>query len=104
MREPGSGTREVLLRALAESGAEPGEIVLTLTNTEAIKRAVLAGLGLAVVSRLCVTLELAGGLLVEVPVRGLKLRRSFHELTVRGRQPSPSVQAFAVMLAKLPRA
>ena len=104
LREPGSGTREVLLRALAESGAEPGEVVLTLTDTEAIKRAVLAGLGLAVVSRLCVTLELAGGVLAEVPTRGLTLRRSLYEVTVRGRQPSPSVQAFSAMLITLPRA
>ena len=102
LREPGSGTREVLLKALADSGAEPGEVVLTLTNTEAIKRAVLAGLGLAAISRLCVTMELAGGVLVEVPTRGLKLRRSLYEVTVRGRQPSPSVQAFAALLAKLP--
>ena len=103
LREPGSGTREVLLQALAECGSKPGEVVLTLTNTEAIKRAVLAGLGLAVVSRLCVTMELAGGVLVEVPTRGLKLRRSLYEVTVHGRQPSPSVQAFVAMLSKLPR-
>ncbi len=101
LREPGSGTREVLLRALTESGVEPGEVVLTLTDTEAIKRAVLAGLGLAVVSRLCVTLELAGGLLIEVPTRGLRLRRSLYEVVVRGRQPSPSVQAFTAVLAGL---
>ena len=52
------------------------------------------------VSLLCVTLELAGGLLIEVPTRGLKLRRSLYEVTMRGRQPSPSVQAFTAMLAK----
>lgn len=104
LREPGSGTREVLLRALADCGAEPGEIVLTLTDTEAIKRAVLAGLGLAAVSRLCVTLELAGGVLVEVPTRGFQLRRSLYEVTVRGRQPGPSVQAFVALLAEPPRA
>ena len=33
LREPGSGTREVLLRTLAENGAKPGEVVLTLTDT-----------------------------------------------------------------------
>ena len=102
LREPGSGTREVLLRALADCGVEPSEIVLTLTNTEAIKGAVLAGLGLAVISRLCVTLELAGGVLAEVPTRGLKLHRSLYEVTVRRRQPGPSVQAFAALLAKRP--
>ena len=104
LREPGSGTREVLLRALADGGAEPGEVVLTLNNTEAIKCAVIAGLGLAAVSRLCVTFELAGGVLVELPTRGLKLRRSFYEVFVSGREPSPSVQAFTAMLAKQPGA
>ena len=103
LREPGSGTREVFLQALADAGSEPDEVVLTLANVEATKRAVAAGLGLAVVSRLCVTMELAAGVLVEVPVRDLKLRRSWYELTLRGRQPSPSVQAFAALLAKLPR-
>ena len=100
VREPGSGTREVIDRALAVSGARVGNVTLTLSSTEAIKRAVAAGLGLAVVSRLCVGLELAGGLLVEVPVRGLKLRRPLHELTLRGRQPGPPVLAFAVLLAR----
>ena len=102
LREPGSGTRETLLRALTAVEAEPREVALTISNTEAIKRAVIAGLGLAVVSRLCVTMELAAGALAEVPTRDLKLRRSWYELTLRGRQPSPSVQAFAALLVKLP--
>ena len=101
LREPGSGTREVLMRALANVNTTPSEIVLTLTDTEAIKRAVIAGLGLAVISRLCVTLELAAGVLAEVPVRGLELRRSWYELTLRGRQPSPSARAFTTLLTKL---
>ncbi len=101
VREPGSGTREVVDRALASGQAQPKNVALTLSSTEAIKRAVAAGLGLAVVSRLCVTLELAGRLLVEVPVRDIRLRRPLHELTLRARQASPSVQAFAALLEKL---
>lgn len=104
VREPGSGTREVIDRALAASHAQTGNVALILSTTEAIKRAVAAGLGLAVVSRLCVSLELASRLLVEVPVRDLKLHRPLHELTLRGRQHSPSAQAFAALLAKLSRA
>ena len=103
VREPGSGTREVIDQALDACQAQARDVTLVLSTTEAIKRAVVAGLGLAVVSRLCVGLELAGGLLVEVPVRDLKLRRPLHELTLRGRQPSPSVQAFTALLAKRPR-
>ena len=100
VREPGSGTREVVDRALAARRVAPAREALTLSTTEAIKRAVAAGLGLAVVSRLCVGLELAGGGLVEVPVRDFTLRRPLHELTLRGRQRSPSAQAFGTLLAK----
>ena len=101
VREPGSGTREVIDRALADAGARAASVALTLGSTEAIKRAVVAGLGLAVVSRWCVTLELAAGLLVEVPVRALQLRRPLHRLTLRGRQSSPSAHAFAALLGKM---
>ena len=103
LREPGSGTRAVVDRALSACGAPAVVAALTLNSTEAIKRAVSAGLGLAVVSRLCVALELAGGLLVEVPVRELKLRRPLYELTLRGRQPGPSVRSFVTLLDRLPR-
>ena len=100
VREFGSGTRDVIDRAFANNGVVVNHVVLTLSSTEAIKRAVIAGLGLAIVSRLCVALELAGGLLVEVPVKDLKLRRPLHALTLRGRLSSPSVQAFFGLLAK----
>ena len=79
--KPGSGTRAVIDQALAACQAQARDVALVLSATEAIKRAVAAGLGLAVVSRLCVGLELAGGLLIEVPVRDLKLRRPLHELS-----------------------
>lgn len=98
LHEPGSGTREVVDRALAEHGANLENIALTLSTTDAIKRAVAAGPGLAIVSRLCVDLELASDLLVEVPVRDLRLRRPLHELTLRGRQPSLTAQACTELL------
>ena len=102
VREPGSGTREVIDRALAACHTQATDVALTLSTTEAIKRAVAAGLGLAIVSRLCVGLELAGGSLFEVPVRELKLRRPLHELTLRGQHLSPSARAFTALLATLP--
>lgn len=101
LREPGSGTREIVERGLAAAGAAVTNVALTLSSTEAIKRAVAAGLGLAVVSRLCVALELAGGTLVEVPTCGLRLRRPLHELTLRDRRPSASAQAFLGLLTLL---
>jgi len=77
-REEGSGTREVLAAALARSlgpGLVQAPAALSLSTTSAIRAAVLAGAGPAVLSRLSVGDDLAAGRLVEVEVPGLDLRR-----------------------------
>lgn len=99
LREPGSGTRAVFEQALARCGAGIARAALVLNSTEAIKRSVAAGLGLAAVSRLCVEPELAVGTLVAVPVRGLRMRRPLHALTPRGRRSSAAVEAFLPLLS-----
>src|SRR5262245_5225590 len=57
LREPGSGTRAVEERALALVEV-PVRVAVELGSTEAIKRVVAEGVGLAVVSRLAVRAEL----------------------------------------------
>jgi DNA-binding transcriptional LysR family regulator len=77
-REEGSGTREVLAAALARSlgpGVVQAQVALSLSTTSAIRAAVLAGAGPAVLSRLSVGDDLAAGRLVQVEVPGLDLRR-----------------------------
>ncbi len=74
-REPGSGTRQVLEHALAREGLA-ASVAVELASTTAIKSAVAAGLGPAVLSRLAVAVELADRRLVTVPVAGLNLTRS----------------------------
>ncbi len=73
VREPGSGTRETLDRLLRE--ARPTAPLLELGSNEAIKGAVKAGAGPAVLSVLAVEDDLRGGMLVEVAVDGADLRR-----------------------------
>ena len=64
-REAGSGTRRAFEQALAPlTAAAP---LLELSSTTAIKHAVAAGSGAAVLSSLAVTAELAAGTLVAVP-------------------------------------
>ena len=58
MREPGSGTRLVAEQHFAEAGFLPN-VAMSLGSNEAIKHAVAAGLGVAVVSRLAVDSSLA---------------------------------------------
>ena len=98
LREPGSGTRAVLERALADLGLTVTPL-MSLGSTEAIKRAVTAGAGLAVVSRLALSLELEMGRLALLPLSDLSLRRPLHRLTQRGAYESRAGRAFRELLA-----
>ena len=100
LREPGSGTRAVVEQAFRERGltALPR---LSLGSIEAIKGAVAAGAGLAMVSRLAVSLELETGRLALLPLSDLTLRRPLHCLM---RRAVPPARALAAFLALLPGA
>lgn len=93
MREPGSGTRQALERFFADQG-----LVLLrgmeMTRNEAIKQAVRAGLGLSVVSRHTIELELETGRLVVLPVEGFPLLRRWFLVYRKGKRLSPAAEAF----------
>ena len=74
LREAGSGTREVLERALDASGVSPTPLV-ELASTTAIKASVAAGTGPGVLSRLAVEPEVADGRMVVVPTSGVLFER-----------------------------
>ncbi len=92
-REPGSGTREIVQGRLSDQGITVTPL-LELGSPDALKRAVRAGLGVAIVSRATVDLELQCGALKAVPVRGLELTRPFLILRHRDRYVSPVLSAF----------
>lgn len=71
VREPGSGTRLTLEEALDEH-AQP---LLELGSNEAVKGAVAAGAGPAVLSVLAIHTEVNDGRLVELPISGVSLYR-----------------------------
>ena len=97
LREPGSGTRAVEERALARLKL-PVRAVMALGSTEAIKRVVAEGVGLAIVSRLAVGVECAAGTLAVLPVTGLRLARPLRLVRRRGRRDGPALQAFCAVL------
>ncbi len=96
-REAGSGTREVVERAFAERGLTPTTTV-SLGSTEAIKRAVIGGMGIGIVSRLAVADECAGGRLVVLSVPNLVIRRPLHRLLLKGRHIGRASRAFLRVL------
>lgn len=97
MRERGSGTREVVEAALRARGLTVTP-AMSLGGTEALKNAVLHGLGVALVSRLSVEHELRTGQLAELALRDLRIRRDLHLVTLEGKTPSPAAAAFIALL------
>lgn len=93
MREPGSGTRRAAEQAFATSGLAP-RVRLELGANEAVKQAVMAGLGLSVLSQGTVQLEIDHGYLVALDVAGFPLRRTWSIAWHRGKRLSRAAQAF----------
>lgn len=93
VREVGSGRLSLVERALAGRGLKV-RAVMSLGSTEAIKRAVMEGVGVAIVSGLAVGSEVAAGRLAEVRVRDLVVERPLYWCTARGRGNSAAVAAF----------
>lgn len=91
VREPGSGTRQTFERAMA--GLLPQlHILLELQHTEAIKRAVEAGLGISCLSRVSLTDALRRGSLVELPVPQRDFRREFYFALHRQKYRSAGIE------------
>jgi molybdate transport repressor ModE-like protein len=88
-REAGSGTRRALEVALRAALGEVALVAprLELSGTAAVRGAVLAGAGPAVLSRLAVGDDLQAGRLVAVPIAGLDLRRRLHAVWPAGTTP-----------------
>jgi len=103
-REPGSGTRMFLARAIKRAGVDPNEIniVAQMGSTMAVLQAVRAQVGLGFLSRRAILEELEAGRLVEVALSKVKLKRQFYLVTRKKRTHSPAAQAFmALCLAGL---
>lgn len=101
VREPGSGSREVVTKALADHGAEPRR-TLEIGSTEAIKQAVAAGLGVSIVSAAAVTDQVAQGRLKIVSIRGINIKRRLWQLKIPGRLDAPAAVVFEQLLNKMP--
>jgi DNA-binding transcriptional LysR family regulator len=97
VREEGSATRQVAERALQRAGVGVGAS-MELGHTEAIKQAVMAGLGVALVSIHAVRGDVASGRLRALRLKGMRIRRHFHMIHNEARMLSASARAFLDLL------
>jgi DNA-binding transcriptional LysR family regulator len=96
MREKGSGTREIFEAAMGRSSVNYS-ISLELGHTEAIKKAVEAGLGVGCLSRMTVQRELDNGWLLEIDCP-LDLKRTLIILTRNSKYLTTLVKSFLILL------
>jgi DNA-binding transcriptional LysR family regulator len=99
MREQGSGTRSSMERLFAEHGFVP-KIGNVMSSNETIKQAVMAGMGLAFISRHTIGLELQSGRLAELDIAGLPLMRRWYVVRRARRFASPATTAFVAFVVE----
>jgi DNA-binding transcriptional LysR family regulator len=93
-RETGSGTRSAT-EAFFQARGLSLKAAMEMNKNEAIKQAVEAGLGLGVVSRHTVTLEIAARRLASLDVEGFPIRRQWHLVHRHNKHFSQAAGTFA---------
>jgi DNA-binding transcriptional LysR family regulator len=93
MREPGSGIRDATLRQFGDANLRP-TVRMELGSNEAIKHAVVGGLGLAVLSLHTLALEGPDGPVAILDVEGFPIMRNWYIVYPKGKELSLAAQAF----------
>jgi LysR family transcriptional regulator, transcriptional activator of the cysJI operon len=103
LREPGSGTRQVIKESLESIGLDSSQlhVVLELGNTEAVKAAVETGMGISILSKSAIRKELELGTLREIKLKGMNLRRFFYVVYEKNKVLSTAAETFIDFLLNI---
>lgn len=93
VREPESGTRMALQEFLDDHRILP-TFVMEMPSNEAIKQAVMAGMGVSLLSLHTLGLEWSTGLIATPNVEGLPVMRRWNVVHAAAKQLSPAAEAF----------
>jgi len=92
LREQGSGTRLLMQRLFADAGLSPN-LGMEIGSNETIKQAVMAGLGIALISAHTVSAEITDGRLMVLPVSGLPVVRQWFVVRPQDKRLLPAARA-----------
>jgi len=98
-REKGSGTRQAM-ELFLEKNSIPFLKKMELTSNEAVKQALLAGLGYSVMPLIGIKNELQNKNLQIIPVKGLPIKSTWSLIWLKGKKLSPAANAFLEYLRK----
>lgn len=98
-REKGSGTRQTMERFINQN-----DIIvpkkMELTSNEAVKQAILAGLGCSVMPIIGIRKEILSNELQIIPTKGLPIETTWSLIWLKGKNHSPVAAAFLDYLSK----
>jgi len=98
-REKGSGTRMVMERLLKRAGIQP-KIPMELGTNEAVKQAIMAGIGISLISELSLIPERASGRIATIDIEDYPVESSWYYLYNKNRLVSPVTQNFISFLSE----
>lgn len=93
LREPGSGTRAVAEEMFKHHLFQPAKVV-TLGSNETIKQAVMAGMGVSLLSLHTLLLELRTGEIALLDVNGTPIARTWQIVHMASKHLSPACEMF----------
>lgn len=102
LREEGSGTRRIMEDRLDKTGLPVSGLNISaiVGSSDAMRQAVKAGLGVAILSKRAIQDDLEAGKLSAVRITGVRMERSFFVVLLKGRSRSPLCKAFLDFILK----
>lgn len=107
IREAGSGTRRIIEKHLNDTfnrSLVDFNIVATLGSSTAVKEGIKSGLGVSILSKWSVESEIKSGSFLAIPIKNLKIQRSFYLVLDKRRDESPlckALRSFIIENAKI---
>jgi DNA-binding transcriptional LysR family regulator len=98
-REQGSGTRQTMEKFIKKNNL-PVRKKMELTSNEAVKQAVIAGLGGSIMPLIGIKNELKNGELQIIPVKGFPIKSVWNLIWLKGKNHSSLAKAFLTYLKK----
>lgn len=92
-REKGSGTRQTMESFIARNDISVLK-KMELTSNEAVKQAILAGLGYSIMPLIGIKNELHNNELKIIPIRGLPIKTTWSLIWLKGKKHSPVSMSF----------
>ena len=93
IREKGSGTRIVMEKLLKKYKMIP-KVKMEVGNNESIKQMIMANMGISIISKQSIELELKNNLITTIPVNNFPLPHPWYLVRNKGKHPSEIVKEF----------